>query len=144
MNNEVKIEIKAPAVALPLIGEKKEEKKKRGRKPVFKPTQFDLDLMHLLREGNGAIDELVGHLGVSKTELLQRLQLLKVENLATEENAVYALSVNGYNFYTAKGAKKVSLKKTFSGEVKLHKHHKVEHRDVVPFDSEKQKLCFNR
>ncbi|MFH1246810.1 MAG: hypothetical protein V1644_00360, partial [Candidatus Micrarchaeota archaeon] len=118
--------------------DKLEKKKRLGRKPVFKPTQFDLDLMHLLREGNGNVDDLISHLGVSKNELLQRLQLLKAENLATEENGVYALSVNGYNFYAAKGSKKVSLKRAFTGEVKLQKHKKVEKREE-PVDSEKQK-----
>ncbi|MDP3741713.1 MAG: hypothetical protein Q8R15_00185 [Candidatus Micrarchaeota archaeon] len=157
MVDEVKIEIKPSVVpAAKLVdkpieksvekpGEKKVEKvektevKKRGRKPIFKPTQFDSDLMHLLREGTGVVEEITAHLGVSKTELLKRLELLKAENLATEENSVFHLTVNGYNFYAAKGIKKVSLKKTFTGEVKLHKHHKVEKRDAVPIDPEKQK-----
>ncbi len=160
MVDEIKIEIKPQAVpAAKLVdkaaeknvekfSEKKVEKvekndakeaKKRGRKPIFKPTQFDSDLMHLLREGTGSVEDITAHLGVSKTELLQRLELLKAENLATEENGVFHLSVNGYNFYTAKGVKKVSLKKTFTGEVKLHKHHKFEKRDTAPLDPEKQK-----
>ena len=152
MVDEIKIALKPEVVqakpvdkSIDKASEKKAEKieksdaKKRGRKLIFKPTQFDSDLMHLLREGTGVVEDISAHLGVSKTELLQRLELLKAENLATEENGVFHLTVNGYNFYTAKGIKKVSLKKAFTGEVKLHKHHKVEKRDAVSVDPEKQK-----
>lgn len=151
MGDEIKVDVK-PTVAVEAklvdkVGkiaektiEKKEEKKKRGRKPIFKPTQFDLDLLHLLREGGGNVDELVNELGVAKNELVNRLQVLKTENLATEENDAYKLTVNGYNFYTSKGSKKVSLKKAFTGEVKLHKHRdrKAEKKEE-PVDAQKQK-----
>ncbi len=101
--------------------EKKEEKKKRGRKPSFKPTQFDLDLLHLIRDGNGTTSEITAELGVAQEELARRLELLKVENLVALENDVYKLTVNGYNFYTLKAVKKVSLKKVFTGEVKFQR-----------------------
>lgn len=148
MGDEVKIEVKSVAQEAVAKVEKtsekinsekleKKEAKKRGRKPMFKPTQFDLDLMHLLREGNGNVEDIILHLGVSSTELSKRLDILKLENLATEENGVFHLTVNGYNFYVAKGSKKVSLKKSFTGEVKLHKHHKVEKKEEI--DPQKQK-----
>ena len=105
------------------------EKKKRGRKPVFKPTQFDLDLLHLLREGTGNSVDLIGHLGVAESELVERIRLLKAENLVTEENGNFHLTVNGYNFYTTKWIKKVSLKKSFTGEVKFQKHRRQERRE---------------
>ncbi len=117
------------------------EKKKRGRKPVFKPTQFDLDLIHLIREGATSTDELLYGLGVARSELIQRLDLLKTENLVAEEkdgaNLQFGLTVNGYNFYASKGAKKVGLKKSFSGEVKLYKHKQIEKHDAMPVQGQK-------
>jgi len=137
MNNEVKIEQKPVERAPNLL-----EKKKRGRKPVFKPTQFDLDLIHLIREGTASPDELLWSLGIARSELVQRLELLKEENLVAEEKdasgSKFGLTVNGYNFYASKGAKKVSLKKSFTGEVKLQKHKKSErHEDANALQSQK-------
>lgn len=124
VNEEVKVEVKIePSKQL------EKEKRKRGRKPGFKPTQFDRDLLHLLRDGKGNPDELVSQLGIAKSELLERVQLLKNEKFVTNENDAFCLTVNGYNFYTSKAVKKVSLKKAFTGEVKLRKQKKVERKE---------------
>ena len=114
------------------------EKKKRGRKPAFKPTQFDLDLLHLIREGTVSPDDLLFQLGVARSELMNQLAILQAERLVAGENGVYGLTVNGYNFYTSKGLKKVSLKRSFTGEVRLQKHKRVEkHEDPAVAPSQK-------
>lgn len=119
--------------------EQKEEKKKRQpRKPRFKPSQFDHDLLHLIREGTGAPDELLLRLGVARSELMNELNVLKTEQLVAEDSGIFGLTIKGYNFYTGKGAKKVSLKKTFTGEVKLQKHSFVPRKPTV-VESEGQK-----
>ncbi|MFH0713476.1 MAG: hypothetical protein V1722_02745 [Candidatus Micrarchaeota archaeon] len=119
--------------------EQKEEKKKRQpRKLAFKQTQFDRDLLHLIREGTGNPDDLLLQLGVARSELMTQLNVLKTEQLVAEDSGVFGLTIKGYNFYAGKGAKKVSLKKTFTGEVKLQKHPFVARKPTV-VESEGQK-----
>lgn len=142
MNDEIPIERKAEAEKQSKLQQVEPQtmdqkpKRKRGRPPSFKPTQFDFDLVHLLREGTDSVDLILEHLGVAKSELFARIELLKNENLVKEENGEVKLTVNGYNFYSAKGVKKVSLKKAITGEVKLQKH-KAQRPKELPTEGQK-------
>ncbi len=104
-------------------------RKKRERKASFKSTRFDMDLLGLLREGVNLIDDLVSQLGVAKSGLIARLDLLVMLNLVTEEPQGYALTIDGYNYYVAKSRKKISLKKAITGDVKLSKKREAKQKD---------------
>jgi len=143
----IKIEPAPQKLAVPALSAKQQNavsatgekpKRKRGRPPSFKPTQFDFDLMHLLREGVNSADLILEQLGIAKSELFLRVDLLKNENLVKEENGEIKLTVNGYNFYSTKGMKKVSLKKAITGDVKLQKHKFTKPKEL-PSDAAGQK-----
>ncbi len=139
--DEIPIKIESPTIVgkpLAVASSEQKPKRKRGRPPSFKPTQFDFDLMHLLREGVNSADLILEQLGIAKSELFLRVDLLKNENLVKEENGEIKLTVNGYNFYSLKGVKKVSLKKAITGEVKLQKHKFVKPKET-PSDAAGQK-----
>ncbi len=119
-----------------LPGVQDKPRKKRGRKPGFKSTRFDLDLFYLLREGVNTLDALVQSLSIAQSELLLRLSLLIQSGLVVLENNEYRLSVKGYNYYVSKTRTKVSLKKAITGEAKPVKR-KEEKREEAPVQGQK-------
>ncbi len=118
----------------PLLVEK--PRKKRGRKPGFKATRFDLDLLYLLREGANTLEALVQSLSVAQSELLMRLSLLTQAGLIVLENNEYRLSIKGYNYYVSKTRAYPRLKKAITEETAPVKR-KEEKKHEAPIPGQK-------